>query len=169
VHLLLTRARRRLILSAAYSRALFGQLRFNPPSRFLTDVPPELLDQPVTAWATGTVSRGRDVGSGMTIDRSYDQTNWGSSAPSYGRSGYSRSSRPSRSPGLRPSDFQARRQAKTLVIENADWPPNTRVIHDSFGQGRVIAADGEGADAKLTIRFERSGEKRIVARFVRKV
>ena len=72
-----TRARRRLILSAAYSRALFGQLRFNPPSRFLTDVPPELLDQPVTAWATGSVSRGRDGGGGMSIDRSYDQTNWG--------------------------------------------------------------------------------------------
>jgi DNA helicase-2/ATP-dependent DNA helicase PcrA len=164
-----TRARRRLVLSAAYSRALFGQLRFNPPSRFLTDVPRELLDQPVTAWATGTVSRGRDTGGGVTIDRSYDQTNWGGSAPSYSRSGYSRSGRSARSPGLRPSDFQARRQAKTLVIENADWPPNTRVTHDSFGQGRVIAADGEGADAKLTIRFERSGEKRIVARFVRKI
>jgi hypothetical protein len=69
---------------------------------------------------------------------------------------------------MRPSDFQVRRSAKTLVVENADWPTNTRVNHDSFGQGRVIAADGEGADAKLTIRFDRVGEKRIVARFVRR-
>jgi hypothetical protein len=43
------------------------------------------------------------------------------------------------------------------------------VTHASFGAGRVIAADGEGAEAKLTIRFERSGEKRIIARFVRRV
>ncbi|MCU0698261.1 MAG: UvrD-helicase domain-containing protein [Myxococcaceae bacterium] len=38
-----TRARRRLICSLAQQRALFGDLRFNPPSRFLSEVPPELF------------------------------------------------------------------------------------------------------------------------------
>jgi DNA helicase-2/ATP-dependent DNA helicase PcrA len=163
-----TRARRRLILSAAYCRALFGQLRFNPPSRFLTDVPPELLDQTVTAWSSGGGERTREMGGGLSIDRSYDQTNWGAPAPAYRRSGYTRRPRAAHGPGMRPADFQARRQSRTLVVENPDWPPDTRVTHASFGRGRVLAADGEGADAKLTIRFERGGDKRIVARFVRK-
>ena len=39
-----TRARKRLFLSLAQARSLFGELRFNPPSRFLKDVPPELFD-----------------------------------------------------------------------------------------------------------------------------
>ncbi len=167
-----TRARRRLLLSASYSRALFGQLRFNPPSRFLTDVPPELLDQNVPQWAPSARAPSASSHGGYTIDRSYDQTHWqagfgGGSAPTYRRSGYSRGPRSSR-PGMRPADFQAQRKTKAIVVENPDWPPNTWVNHASFGRGRVIAADGEGEDAKLTIRFERAGEKRIIARFVRR-
>ena len=167
-----TRARRRLLLSASYSRALFGQLRFNPPSRFLTDVPPELLDQNVPQWAPSARAPSASSHGGYTIDRSYDQTHWqagfgGGSAPTYRRSGYSRGPRSPR-PGMRPADFQAQRKTKAIVVENPDWPPNTWVNHASFGRGRVIAADGEGEDAKLTIRFERAGEKRIIARFVRR-
>jgi DNA helicase-2/ATP-dependent DNA helicase PcrA len=167
-----TRARRRLILSASYSRALFGQLRFNPPSRFLTDVPPELMDQNVPQWAPSARPRvGAGEDGAFTIDRSYDQTHWqggsGGSTPAFRRSGYARGARAHR-PGMRPADFQAQRKAKTVVVENPDWPLNTWVSHASFGSGRVIAADGEGADAKLTIRFERGGEKRIIARFVRR-
>jgi DNA helicase II / ATP-dependent DNA helicase PcrA len=165
-----TRARRRLLLSTSYCRALFGQLRFNPPSRFLGDVPAELMDQPVAQWASlggSPARRGGESSGGYTIDRSYDQTNWGSPAPAYRRSGYRRNAR-APGTGMRPADFQAQRKARTVVVENPDWPLNTRVLHDSFGPGRVIAADGEGTDAKLTIRFERAGEKRIVARFVRR-
>lgn len=40
----ITRARKKLHLSLASSRALFGDLRFNPPSRFLYEIPEELLD-----------------------------------------------------------------------------------------------------------------------------
>src|SRR5690606_1950720 len=38
-----TRAKQRLVLSLAQSRTLFGELRFNAPSRFLSDVPPRLF------------------------------------------------------------------------------------------------------------------------------
>jgi DNA helicase-2/ATP-dependent DNA helicase PcrA len=41
----ITRARERLYLTNAWSRSLFGQLSYNPPSRFLAEIPPELVRQ----------------------------------------------------------------------------------------------------------------------------
>jgi DNA helicase-2/ATP-dependent DNA helicase PcrA len=41
----ITRARRRLYLTHAWSRTLFGASSYNPPSRFLNEIPPELIDE----------------------------------------------------------------------------------------------------------------------------
>jgi hypothetical protein len=40
-----------------------------------------------------------------------------------------------------------------------------RVVHPSLGSGYVLAADGAGRDAKVTVRFD-AGEKRVLARFL---
>ncbi len=70
-----TRARHRLFLAAARARALFGELKFNPPSRFMLDVPEALLDQKVVTPARDFgMSRGDAYSNGYSIDRSYDQT-----------------------------------------------------------------------------------------------
>src|SRR5580698_4579677 len=67
-----TRARHRLLLSCARARALFGDLRFNPASRFLGDVPQELFDRPLPAPQDPGFERPRATG--YSIDYSYDQT-----------------------------------------------------------------------------------------------
>jgi DNA helicase-2/ATP-dependent DNA helicase PcrA len=41
----ITRAKERLYLTNAWSRSLFGQLSYNPPSRFLSEIPPDLIRQ----------------------------------------------------------------------------------------------------------------------------
>jgi len=133
-----TRARRRLVLSLAESRALFGELKFNPPSRFLGDVPPELFaaqDKPsfeLPAPAQIPPYRRRAAAprrpdEGPYIDRTYDQT----------------------------SDFDSNRGLRGL-----------RVRHSQFGEGEIVRCDGEGPNAKLTVRFETVGLKRVVARFL---
>jgi DNA helicase-2/ATP-dependent DNA helicase PcrA len=74
-----TRARRRLYCSLAQSRALFGELRFNPPSRFLSEVPQALfgfaevpsVDRPAARPPT---LRRRGEDEGPVVDRSYDQS-----------------------------------------------------------------------------------------------
>ena len=133
-----TRARRRLFVSLAQSRALFGELKFNPPSRFLSDVPQELFafdslplpeqvaPAPVSPYRRKG-SAARDPSDGPYVDRSYDQT----------------------------SDFDLGRAARGV-----------RVRHNQFGEGEVIQCDGEGRNAKLTVRFESVGLKRVVARFL---
>jgi DNA helicase-2/ATP-dependent DNA helicase PcrA len=44
----ITRAREQLLLSHAYRRTLFGSISYNPPSRFLKDIPSRLVDMPAT-------------------------------------------------------------------------------------------------------------------------
>jgi len=133
-----TRARRRLVLSLAESRALFGELKFNPPSRFLGDVPPELFDAqdkpsfelPAAAQIPPyrrKAAAPRRPDEGPYIDRTYDQT----------------------------SDFDSNRGLRGL-----------RVRHSQFGEGEIVRCDGEGPNAKLTVRFETVGLKRVVARFL---
>ncbi|MBI3180720.1 MAG: UvrD-helicase domain-containing protein [Myxococcales bacterium] len=75
-----TRARRRLFLSLAQGRALYGELKFNPPSRFLSEVPRELfgfeeeaLVQRQVLAVPPRVRRRAEEGEGPVIDRSYDQ------------------------------------------------------------------------------------------------
>jgi DNA helicase-2/ATP-dependent DNA helicase PcrA len=42
------------------------------------------------------------------------------------------------------------------------------VVHDALGEGLVLACDGGGRDAKVTVRFHEAGEKRVLARFLRR-
>ncbi|HEY8211957.1 MAG TPA: UvrD-helicase domain-containing protein [Myxococcaceae bacterium] len=139
-----TRARRRLFPSLAKQRSLFGELRINRPSRFLSDVPRELVanDQPeeLERQQTRTMPmpptyrrRSRydedyPADEGPRIDRSYAQT----------------------------SDLDA--------VEGD--VRGMRVRHPQFGSGTIQDVTGAGPDAKLTIRFESVGLKRVIARFV---
>jgi DNA helicase-2/ATP-dependent DNA helicase PcrA len=129
-----TRAKRRLILSLSQSRALFGELKFNPPSRFLREVPPHLfeevreLPQPPRLAQPPRLRRHWDTGDeGPRIDRSYAQT----------------------------SELEGKGEVTGL-----------RVHHGQFGRGVIVACDGEGPNAKLTVRFESVGLKRVIARFL---
>jgi len=130
-----TRARKRLFLSLAQARSLFGELRFNPPSRFLKDVPQELFDlkrpvpTAVSAASSFAPARRRPYDDdGPRIDRSYGQESEG---------GF---------------------DGESVV--------GIRVRHAQFGEGEVVACDGTGPNAKLTVAFPKVGLKRIIARFL---
>ncbi len=132
-----TRARKRLFVSLAQCRSLFGELRYNPPSRFLQDVPPALFgisEQEVAApprsSAVAPRKRSYDEDEGPRIDRSYSQA----SSDMDGVSGDVR---------------------------------GMRVRHEQFGTGRVVATDGSGPNAKVTVEFGGGvGLKRVIARFL---
>jgi DNA helicase-2/ATP-dependent DNA helicase PcrA len=137
----ITRAKRRLILSCAQCRILFGEFRRNRVSRFLEDIPTELFERPPPRLV-------EPAPTGRHIDYSYDQTF--RPAPTY----YPRAAAPRRAP---------QRRVSTLSSETGT---GNLVRHPTFGLGRVVAADGEGPDAKLTVVFNSGATKRLVARFV---
>ncbi len=131
-----TRARRHLWCSFAQTRALFGELRFNPPSRFLSDVSQDLFDveddgmrAPVAPAAIHPLIRRRERDEGPTIDKQYDQS----------------------------IELDA-------VMEND--VAGIRVRHNQFGDGVVMQVNGKGPNAKLLVRFGMVGEKTVIARFL---
>jgi DNA helicase-2/ATP-dependent DNA helicase PcrA len=177
-----TRARRWLALSLARMRNLYGQTQVSTPSRFLADLPPELLQADTGsaapfqrrppartggAWLTGRppVLSGRREPlrmppppappprrEGVWVDESYGQDRYGAGGD----------------------------EGETVYQYGADtgseggeaggggdpYAVGRRVRHSQFGVGEVRATSGDGAHRRLVVRFPGIGEKTIVARFL---
>ncbi|GIG65867.1 DNA helicase PcrA [Phytomonospora endophytica] len=122
----ITRARRRLYLSRAVTRSAWGQPQYNPPSRFLEEVPDELL-----AWEKTDAAPSRMVrSSGVRHPES-------SLAAKLGLGGVGLTSA---------SNLRGGADIPVLV-------PGDRVTHDKFGLGRVTQVEGSGARARAEIDF----------------
>ncbi|MDQ2838662.1 MAG: DNA helicase PcrA [Actinomycetota bacterium] len=141
----ITRARQRLYLSRAIARSAWGQPAYNPPSRFLDEVPAEHLH-----W-TGAVNRQPFIGypdeqsSGQYTDHGY------------------RASRP-RSPG-KPGNPSLSFGAGKLDKPVPDLQVGDRVNHDGFGLGIVVALRGAAEKAQAEVDFGSLGSKWLVLRF----
>jgi len=174
----MTRAKKRLTLSLARRRMSFGEggpsYRQTEPSRFLADLPPELFGlaaRPAAAPAPrGPVIR-RHPGAlegepHIEVDdepREPREQRFGARpAPGPARPGPRAPRPPSGEPTVDYS-FDQRAEAGRVA-----FPPGAIVEHPTLGEGRVVACDGAGGDAKVTVRFD-AGEKRVVARFLRQV
>jgi DNA helicase-2/ATP-dependent DNA helicase PcrA len=130
----ITRAQQRLYVSRALMRSAFGQPQANPPSRFLDELPPDVVDWRRSGPERSAPSASTSFGPGR----------------SWGRDLTGARSRPSpmRSPGL---------SGPTLHLEVGD-----RVSHDKYGLGLVTVVDGVGSKATATIDFGSSGTVRLM-------
>jgi DNA helicase-2/ATP-dependent DNA helicase PcrA len=173
----LTRARKKVWISLARSRALFGELKFNAPSRFLLELPKEHvrgLDAVARAgppaWAQRGDSQYGGAGpvaprpgaprpSGTWLDRDDPAGSDWEDVPARPPP---RLVPPSRTPPSRAPEVPRQLEVKTHAPKKAAG----RVRHAKFGEGKVIARQGEGPDAKLTILFPGVGPKTVVARFL---
>jgi DNA helicase-2/ATP-dependent DNA helicase PcrA len=139
----ITRARERLYLCHAWCRSLFGATQYNPASRFLAEVPEELIR------LTGRAA----IGAGTRRDRMISTGSGpvGSPPPSGGRS-------PFASPGAgRPPAVTGAAGAESLGLRVGD-----DVAHDKFGEGVIVYIEGQGDKAEATVRFRDVGEKRLL-------
>src|SRR5712671_1267171 len=155
VYVGMTRARQSLTLTRAVYRRVFGneqQLRASLPSRFLAEIPSELVE---------TV-RGSMAEIGQT--RRYEPDPEYSYSPEEflrrvrGQSVPPSATRRSSSPGTisRPP---ARRGA------NANPLLGRRVRHPSFGVGTIVGVEGDDEDRRLSVSFPGRGTKKFVERF----
>lgn len=128
MYVAITRARERLYLSFAQSRMLHGQVRYNPRSRFLEEIPEAL-----TRWLTPPRPQG-----GGRVHGGYG--------------GYPRSSPQSASPRVTSMPVPPRRDAGGLSVGQL-------VAHAKFGQGVIVAAEGNGSDARVQVNFGHAGVK----------
>jgi DNA helicase-2/ATP-dependent DNA helicase PcrA len=153
----ITRAERHLYVSHAWSRMIYGRGGPSLPSRFLNEIPAELV---------------RDV----VVDRG-----WGSSGSSsggvgdFGRrsSAEGRSGTPGRSvfgSGVSPGEgaFDAtgrrRRESASTGAELLGLEVGDVVVHGQWGEGRVVSTGGEGDDAEAEVIFTSVGRKKLLLR-----
>jgi len=137
----ITRARKKLYVSRAITRSAWGQPSMNPASRFLDELPPDLVDwRRLEPSSSGFGSFGSGSSSGPRA-----ATTWGrrssSSSPSVGT----------------PSFGKGWKDTVALKLDVGD-----RVSHDKYGLGTVIACDGVGPRATATIDFGASGKFRLM-------
>jgi DNA helicase-2/ATP-dependent DNA helicase PcrA len=146
----ITRARERLYLCHAWSRMLFGATDYYPPSRFLSEIPEELM-QVLGAGA----ERGRAYGGSGTRRRA------GEGRPAEHRRAVAeaamRSSTSSASAFAAPSGPSGARGAETMGLRVGD-----DVSHDKFGEGVVLELVGEGEKTEAVVHFRDVGEKRLL-------
>ncbi|MGY1437532.1 DNA helicase PcrA [Streptomyces reniochalinae] len=134
----ITRAQERLYLTRATLRSAWGQPSYNPPSRFLEEIPGEHLDWKRTGAGSGTAGAPSGIAASLS-----------SSAGASSRRGG-------------PSGFATRRTSDRPVVS---LQVGDRVTHDSFGLGTVQAVKGSGDNAEATIDFGGEKPKRLLLRY----
>jgi DNA helicase-2/ATP-dependent DNA helicase PcrA len=140
----ITRAQQRLYLTHAWSRTLFGQTQYNPPSRFLQEMPEVLFDLREGAGSGRQAAFGgrlrRDDGEGRVI---------GGTRHGVDDATPPRDWTPSKPGGV------AKRQGPTVA-------PGDTVVHEKWGEGVVLTVSGSGDGTEATISFSDVGEKRVL-------
>ncbi|MFD3732306.1 DNA helicase PcrA [Streptomyces sp. NPDC058632] len=134
----ITRARERLYLTRSTLRSAWGQPSYNPPSRFLEEIPATHLEWKRTG-ATAPVSSGPASGVAASL-----------------------SSSRSRSSASGGTGFATRRAAEKPAVS---LTVGDRVTHDQFGLGTVVAVKGTGGNAEATIDFGDTKPKRLLLRY----
>ena len=143
----MTRAERRLFLTSAARRRVFGEYQATEPSRFLDEVPAELVERITPAFTSAY--------QGNFAHAHYEfRTN------PYGRGGKGRGARFKEE--ARPTRTRTRTSRRP-----ADPRPGMRVKHAQFGVGVVLAVEEHTDDFKITVRFNTVGQKKLLAKFAK--
>jgi len=139
----LTRARERLVLTAAARRRVFGEYQATEPSRFLDEIPEHLVERIEPVAPPRWMNQGYELRNpyarryGSSQNRSRDREE---SAPSY--------------------SYEAEDQSSTGNVR-----AGMRVRHRQFGVGTIVAVEDQGDDVKVTVRFPAVGTKKLLVKY----
>ena len=181
----ITRAKQNLFLTFARKRTIFGSTSYNPPSRFLKEIPKDILDGYDEAmekqeepdefedtnysWNYGRgynfedkfSSRGGKVKTYKVGKDFYNQNEGYDVAQSIGSYKSSEVNF-----GKSAEGFLASLQAKkSPQVDLSQYKVGQKVFHKKFGEGVISKLEEEGEDIKVDIDFEKAGHKRLMAKF----
>lgn len=135
----ITRAKKELYLTNAYSRMMYGRMQNNPPSRFIS----EINDQDLKVESSGA-------------------------ATAFGARHYLAQAAPFAKPDERARAqvyTSAKKAAGAVGAEKKGWHVGDQVQHKAWGRGVVTKVSGKGEDMELDIAFASKGIKRLLAAF----
>jgi DNA helicase-2/ATP-dependent DNA helicase PcrA len=156
----ITRAQEKLYLFAAGNRMRFGSWIGNEPSRFLGEIPSNLLesseglDEPDAANRAGTPDRG-----GRASRTAADRAGAASHSGTAKRAGApDHAAAESGSSLFKPVDEETKYVSKR-------YRTGASVIHPTYGEGIVKSVEGSGRDMKVTVYFPEYGEKKFLVAY----
>ena len=167
-----TRAKENLFLTNSKQRTTFGSTTHNPPSRFLQEIPKELLDGYEDAVTSMPKKENVFGDSGYTW--SYGSKNNGNIKtyknvePQYATSATS----VQKNNGITGFAFRTAESFLNNIgkksnnnIDFSAYQSGVRVYHKKFGEGTINYVEPEGEDLKVDINFDKVGHKRLMAKF----
>jgi len=139
----MTRAQSNLVLTSAARRRVFGEYQSTEPSRFLDEIPSELVDRIAPTWNTAYQS-------------SFSHSHYEFRTNPYARKGRGR----------------VRESETAYAYENEDQSAlglrnGMRVRHPQFGVGTVVAVEEQNDDVKVTVRFASVGVKKLLSKYAK--
>jgi DNA helicase-2/ATP-dependent DNA helicase PcrA len=140
----MTRAQSQLVLTSAARRRVFGEYQSTEPSRFLDEIPPELIERIAPAYAS-------------SYQGSFNHGHYEFRTNPYGRKGKA----------ARVKEAEA-----SYRYEEEDQSPEAlrsgmRVRHAQFGVGTIVSVEEHNDDMKVTVRFNLVGVKKLLAKYAR--
>jgi DNA helicase-2/ATP-dependent DNA helicase PcrA len=146
----ITRARKHLFITRAFQRSLYNNMSFNPPSRFLQEIPKRLIRDE-------SFPDSRSVRSGAPQVRPPRNTS-------------------AQRPRIQPGDplsipgvqrgFSASAARSFAQTAKPEFAVGDRVYHRTFGAGRVVRITGEGMGARVRVAFDKLQEEKELALMV---
>jgi DNA helicase-2/ATP-dependent DNA helicase PcrA len=150
----LTRARTRARISSAANRRVHGSWQAALPSRFIGEIPEQHVEAIIDEGFYGGYAGFRDNQGAASFGSTYDSPGWKRAQANRAASGGLRSRPPlieAQAWGVQTSDPGA-----------SHFQKGERIFHQKFGYGRVSFVEGN----KLTVDFDKAGEKRVIDQFV---
>lgn len=147
----MTRAMKTLYITFAQSRLLFGQVRYNGPSRFLDEIPSKYVEWRTPSGAYVEGGAAYDEGGSEEeeeITPEYDDF-YQESYDDFDKVIIQNETKPKRSYGTSSSKFSI----------------GSRVVHELYGEGEIVSTDGRGNEEKIVIKFFDGDKKKFLAKF----
>ncbi len=166
----ITRAKENLFLTCSKQRTIFGSTSYNPTSRFLNEIPEELLEGYEEAfggnhkeeifedsnysWAYGR----RQKGNITTYKIEEKQPVIAASKSSNNSNFMFRTAE---------SFLNNLNKKSSHEVDLSQYKPGVRIFHKKFGEGTINIVEPEGDDLKVDINFDKVGHKRLMAKFAK--
>ncbi len=169
----ITRAKEHLYLTCSKQRTIFGSTSYNPVSRFIKEIPEDLLEgyQDVFGEETNKSQIFKDSGYSWTYGskdngniKTYKitdkepimatkSTNSNSSGISFGKTAESF------------LNSLGKKLSAKNTVDLSKYEAGVRVYHKKFGEGTINMVEPEGEDLKVDINFDKAGHKRLMAKY----
>lgn len=168
----ITRAKENLYLTCSKQRTIFGSTSCNPVSRFLKEIPSDLLDGYEEAF--GDNSKETSSNNLIFGDSKYSWT-YGSKNNGNIKTYKVDTKEPTIAASSTNTGFAFRsaesflnslnKKATGTNVDLSQYQAGVRIFHKKFGEGTISKVEPEGDDLKVDIQFDKVGHKRLMAKF----